>query len=228
MSNPYITPSLFSFFRDLKKNNDRDWFNANKSRYLESVRDPLLQLITDFGPLLSSISPHFLAIPKANGGSLFRIYRDVRFSKNKDPYKTHAGVHFRHEAGKNAHAPGFYLHIELGAAFIALGLWQPEMSVLTNIRRTIADDPDLWTEIISEKDFSDTYNLEGSSLKRPPKGFDAEHPLIDEIKRKDFIAVSRISKDEAMAPDFLVNLAETWGRGRRFAEFLTLASGHPF
>jgi len=228
MSNPYITRELFVFLRDLEANNNRDWFNEHKQTYLLAVREPLLQLIADFGPLLSAISPHFLAIPKANGGSLFRIYRDVRFSKNKDPYKTHAGIHFRHAAGKNAHAPGFYLHIKPGSVFIAMGLWQPEMAVLTNIRHSIAEDPEFWTSIITEEDFASTFKLEGESLKRPPKGFDADHRLIDEIKRKDFVGVCRITEKDALAQDFMFNLAETWGKSRRFMEFLTVAADQPF
>ncbi len=228
MSNPYITPELFAFLRDLKANNNRDWFNEHKQTYIDAVRDPLIQLIDDFGPLLSAISPHFLAIPKANGGSLFRIYRDVRFSKNKDPYKTHAGIHFRHAAGKNVHAPGFYLHVEPGTVFVAMGLWQPEMAVLTKIRHTIADDPEFWTSIIKEKSFAETYELEGESLKRPPKGFESDHPLIDEIKRKDFVGVCRLSEKEALAPDFMFNLAEIWGKSRRFMEFLTIAAEQSF
>ena len=103
--NPYITPKLFSFLRDLKNNNDREWFEANKDRFEEEVRSPLLAFIDDFAEPLYKISPHFRADARKSGGSLFRIYRDVRFSKDKTPYKTHAGVHFRHERAKDAHAP---------------------------------------------------------------------------------------------------------------------------
>ena len=228
MGNPYITPELFVFLRKLKANNNRDWFNENKETYIKAVRDPLILLIADFAPLLSTISPHFLAIPKASGGSLFRIYRDVRFSKNKDPYKTHAGIHFRHAAGKNVHAPGFYLHIETENVFVAMGLWQPEMAVLTKIRHAITEDSEKWTRILSDKEFSSTYRLEGGSLKRPPKGFDADHPLIDEIKRKDFVGVCRMSEQDAMDDNFIFRLAEIWSKSRAFMEFLTLASGQNF
>lgn len=115
--NPYITPKLFSFFRDLKKNNDRDWFEANRARYERDVREPLLAFTDAFAEPLYKISPHFRAEPKKVGGSLFRIFRDVRFSKDKSPYKTHAGVHFRHERARDVHAPGFYLAPDFPKAF---------------------------------------------------------------------------------------------------------------
>ena len=101
--------ALFDFLRELADNNDREWFADNKARYVAEVRDPMLDFIADFGPDLHKISARYVADPRANGGSLFRIHRDVRFAKDKRPYKTNAGAHFRHEAARNAHAPGFYL-----------------------------------------------------------------------------------------------------------------------
>jgi uncharacterized protein (TIGR02453 family) len=228
MSNPYITPDLFSFLQDLKANNTRDWFNENKPRYEQVLKDPLLDFIADFAPLLRSISPHFSAIPKANGGSLFRIYRDVRFSANKAPYKTHAGIHFRHEAGKNAHAPGFYLHLEPGSVFVAAGTWHPEPELLRNIRTTIADFPDEWEAIVREPAFSAEFKLEGDSLKRAPKGFDPEHPLIEDLRRKDFIAVCRLDESQSLRPDFMEMLVDKWTTCSPFARFLAEASRNPF
>lgn len=228
MGNPYITEALFQFLRDLKKSNDRDWFNANKQRYIDQVRQPLLDMISDFAPLLSAISPHYLAVPKASGGSLFRIYRDVRFSKNKDPYKTHAGIQFRHEAGKDAHAPGFYLHLEPDSVFVATGVWHPETTMLTKIRRAIVDDPEEWKSIVTEFQFESSFTLEGDILKRPPKGFDGNHPLITDLKRKDFIGVCRLTEEDVCAPDILPRLADVWGNSRRFMLFLTEAMGFPF
>jgi len=102
---------LFSFFEELKINNNRAWFNDNKARYYDTVVNPITEFIVCMGPRLKKISGHYVADPKPHGGSMFRIYRDTRFAKDKTPYKTHAAVHFRHEAGKNAHAPGFYVHI---------------------------------------------------------------------------------------------------------------------
>ena len=107
----HITPALFDFFRELKANNNREWFQANKERYERQVREPLLQFVEDFGVRLAEISPHYVADARRSSGSLFRINRDVRFSADKSPYKTAAGIQFRHESGKDVHAPGFYLHL---------------------------------------------------------------------------------------------------------------------
>ncbi len=228
MRNPYISSELFLFLKDLKANNTRDWFNENKKRYIEVLRDPLLSMIEDFGPLLHSISPYFDANAKTSGGSLFRIYRDVRFSANKDPYKTHAGIHFRHAAGKDAHAPGYYLHLEPGNVFIALGIWRPEMAVLSRIRNSIVSDPETWISITTDPSFSDTYDLEGDSLLRAPKGFDPDHPLIVDLRRKDFAGVCRLEQNDAEKVDFLEILADTWRKADRFMRYLTETTGHPF
>ena len=200
-SNPF-RPALFTFLRDLEQNNSRDWFQANKSRYEDHLKEPALQFISDFGPHLRKISPHFQAIPKASGGSLFRIYRDVRFSKDKSPYKTHVGIHFRHERARDAHAPGFYLHIQRGSVFIGAGMWRPDGPSLKQIRDTLAADPSGWRRAMKTKAFSDGWQLEGDRLKRPPRGYDAEHPLVDDLRRKDFIMVRRLTQKAVLAPDF--------------------------
>ncbi len=228
MNNPYVTPDLFQFLRDLSEHNDRDWFASNKHRYVDHVKDPLLQFIEEFAPLLSSISPHYRAIPKANGGSLFRIYRDIRFSKNKDPYKTHAGIHFRHELGKSAHAPGYYLHIQPDKVFVALGVWQPERDALLRIRTAIDENQERWNTLVGEGDFSGNFSLAGSALKRAPKGFDPDHPLIEDLKRKDFFGVCQLSEEAVLAPDLLPHLAEIWDSGREFMRFISNAIGVAF
>jgi uncharacterized protein (TIGR02453 family) len=103
-----ITPRTFAFLRELARNNDRRWFEANRERYLSEVRDPLLRFVAAFGPRLTKISRHMAADPRPVGGSLFRIYRDTRFSREKTPYKTHAGMSFRHVGGRDVHGPVFY------------------------------------------------------------------------------------------------------------------------
>lgn len=228
MSNPYITPALFQFLRDLKKNNNREWFGDNKKRYEQDVKEPLLDLITDFAPMLSQLSPHYLAIPKASGGSLFRIYRDVRFSKNKEPYKTAAGVHFRHRLGKDVHAPGFYLHVEPDNVFYAMGMWHPSSPDLRAIRSRIDQEPDAWRDVKADPAFAGTYKWAGDSLVRAPKGFAVDHPDIEDLKRKDFIGVSSIPESEAIRPDFLPFLAAEWGKGEKLMRFLSHAVDVPF
>src|SRR5262249_27154978 len=123
---PSFTPELFSFLRDLAKNNERDWFLANTDRYVAEVQEPALAFIEDVGRRRPEVSRHFVADPRATGGSLFRIHRDIRFSKDKTPYKTQVGIQFRHERTRDVHAPGFYLHLAPGSVFMACGTWHPD------------------------------------------------------------------------------------------------------
>ena len=147
--NPF-SRQTFAFLRELAENNDRDWFKANGERYEDVVREPALQFISDFGTRIDEVSSHFLAVPKKVGGSLFRIHRDVRFSRDKRPYKTHIGIHFRHEQHRDAHAPGFYLHIEPGSVFMGGGMWRPHPEALRAIRRQIVEDGTGWAEVTSK------------------------------------------------------------------------------
>lgn len=224
----YITADLYSFFRDLAENNNRDWFLANRARFEAQVQEPLLDFIGAFRIRLHSISPHFRADARRSGGSLFRIYRDTRFSSDKTPYKTHAGIQFRHEKGKDAHAPGFYLHLQPDESFLAMGLWQPDGPNLLKVRKAIAERPDEWLAIIKEPTFSSLFELAGDALKRPPKGFDADHPLIEDLKRKDFVIYRNLSEKETLAPDFIDHFAQTCRLGSEFMRFLTLSLGLPF
>jgi uncharacterized protein (TIGR02453 family) len=227
--NPYITPKLFKFFRELKKNNDREWFGANKQRYEDEVRTPLLTFIDDFAESLYKISPHFRADARKVGGSLFRIFRDVRFSKDKTPYKIQAGVHFRHENAKNAHAPGFYLHLEPGEVFFGAGIWHPETAVARQIRAAIVEHPDRWKKAMKSAPFAKHgYALAGESLKRPPAGVDADHPLLEDLKRKDFIAIAASTEKQVCAPDFPKLFAERCKSTSAFVKFLSEAVEQPF
>lgn len=200
--NPWITPKLFAFFRDLKKNNTREWFDDNKDRYEADVREPLLAFIDSFAEPLYKISPHFRAHARKVGGSLFRIHRDVRFSKDKTPYKTQAGVHFRHERAKDAHAPGFYLHLDPKECFIGAGIWHPDKDALLKIRGAILDKPAAWKKAVGGAAFRRQFSLDGDSYKRPPAGIDRDHPLFEDLMRKDFIAVADLSRTDACAADF--------------------------
>ncbi|MDE0048977.1 MAG: DUF2461 domain-containing protein [Rhodospirillales bacterium] len=223
-----IAPALFDFLRDLRANNERPWFEANKARYRAEVRDPMLDFIQAFAEPLAEISPHFRADPRANGGSLFRIYRDTRFSKDKTPYKTNVGAHFRHEAGKDAHAPGFYLHLEPGMCFAGCGVWHPDSPTLGRIRDAIVDRPEEWTRITASDAFCRTFRLAGEALKRPPRGYDPEHPLIEDLKRKDFVAITDIPEADAIRPDFLDSFATITRAGSALTAFLCRAVGVPF
>lgn len=223
-STPYISRASFRFLEDLKANNDRAWFAENKSRYEDDLKAPALRLIEDFAPHLKKLSPHFMATPR----SLFRIYRDTRFAKDKTPYKTAAGIHFRHEQAKDAYAPGFYFHVAPGEVFVALGIWHPPSDALRKIREHILEEGATWKRVSRGKKFTGVYALEGDSLKRAPKGFDPEHPLIEDLRRKDFIGVHHETKTFATSPDLPRALGATFKSGVPFMRFLCDALGVPF
>ncbi len=220
-----FTPALFDFLGELKSNNNRDWFQDNKSRYEKDVKDPLLLFIAEFADRVPEISPHIAAIPRATGGSMFRIYRDLRFSKDKTPYKTAAALHFRHERGKDVHAPGYYLHLEPGSVFMGAGIWKPDGETVSKIRSRIDAKPGEWREIIGNKTFTSTFSLEGDSLKRPPRGYDPDHPLIQDLKRKDFIGSLELSEDIVMRNDFLDYYLDLCKKSASLMHFICLSIG---
>jgi uncharacterized protein (TIGR02453 family) len=213
----YFGDDTFAFLRELKRNNDREWFNANKDRYEESVKEPFLQFINDVGPALRKVSPNLVADPRPTGGSLFRIYRDVRFSKDKSPYKTHVGAHF--PLGKGTGGPGYYLHLEPGECFVAGGMWMPEPAALQGIRERIAERPAEWKKARGDLDRDD------NALKRPPRGFDPEHAMIDDIKRKSFTASVPISDAQMKRADLTKTFVRSCERISPLMKFLAAAVG---
>jgi uncharacterized protein (TIGR02453 family) len=219
---------LFRFLRELDAHNDRQWFAENKSRYIAEVRDPLLGFIDAFGSRLQKISPSMIADPRPHGGSMFRIHRDTRFSKDKSPYKTHAAAQFRHEAGKDVHAPCFYLHLQPDRCFAGAGLWHPDSTALRGIRNAIVEHTAEWKRITRSRAWRAQVALEGDVLQRPPRGFDAEHECIDDIKRKDFIAVTAFDEKDVCAPGFLDTFTRFCRRNDRWMRFLTRAVGVPW
>lgn len=220
-------PRLFQFLAELEANNEREWFVENRERYEEDVREPALAFIRAMSGPLAKISPHLRAVDNKVGGSLMRVHRDVRFSKEKTPYKTNVGIQFRHSAGKDVHAPGLYVHIALDECFLGAGLWRPEREALAGIRKAVAESPDQWTKIWKRKGLA-AWSLGGDTLQRPPRGFDPEHPLIGEIKRKDFIAVSTIDHESVLDPGFVKFVSAQFRATRSFVEFLTRAVGLEF
>jgi len=217
----YITPRTFRFFRELARHNDREWFEANKRRYLEEVRDPLVRFIEAFGPKLARISSHMVADPRPVGGSLFRIYRDTRFSKDKRPYKTHAGLSFRHADGRDVHAPVFYLHLEPGSVFAAAGMWRPPAESVKLVRDAIVAHPDRWKRATRTCPLGEP----GDGLQRTPRGYDPGHPLVADLKRHFFITTTSSTEKEACAPDFLDRFAQACRRATPLMRVLTGAVG---
>lgn len=225
MVEPHFTPHLFRFLRDLKKNNERDWFLAHKKRYEEHVRDPMCRFVEELAPELRRISRHYVADPRPVGGSLFRIQRDTRFSPDKTPYKTHAAIQLRHAQGRDVHAPGFYLHLEPGSVFAGGGLWHPDGATLAQVRSALVAHPERWKKALSARSFRALLTIEGEKLSRPPRGYDPEHPLIEDIKRKDFVCLSTLSEEDACTAGFLEKFIQVCSAAAPFMEFLTVSVG---
>jgi uncharacterized protein (TIGR02453 family) len=228
MPTRHFDPALFAFLRDLQVNNDRAWFEAERERYESAVRGPALRFITDFGPHLLAISPHFRADPRPQGGSLFRIYRDIRFAKDKSPYKTHIGLHFRHERGKDAHTPGFYLHLEPGGSFVGLGLWHPDNPTLAKLREAVVSDPAAWRRAVGGRRFTASFTVSGDELVRVPRGYDPAHPLSDVLRLKDYTAFAPLTVKQITGPGFLEAFAGLCRDGAPFMVWQCKALDLPF
>ena len=221
--NTYFTTGSMSFLRQLAQNNNRDWFEDHKADYEEKVRAPALRFIADMADELAILSPHFLAQPRKVGGSLMRVHRDVRFAKDKRPYKTNIGIQFRHEQGKDVHAPGFYVHIEPNDCFVGVGIWRPDALALGKIRDVISVQPDKWKTAIGSKAFNRRYTLSGESLSRPPRGYAKDHPLIEDLKRKDFIAVATLDDDWVSSAGFKKLVVDHFRAADTYMQFLCKA-----
>lgn len=215
-----FSPQTVKFLKRLSKNNNREWFAENKARYEEVVLGPAMQLVESMQGPLRKLSPFFVAVPKRSGGSIMRIYRDTRFSKDKTPYKTNLGIQFRHESGKDVHAPGFYFHIDPTEVFVGAGIWRPDSKTLGQIRALIDDDPARWKRVNRAKKFRETFEIGGDSLKRPPRGYDAEHPLIDDLKRKDHIGMTTIPETDLYDGELIDKLVVRFKAALPYMRFL--------
>ena len=217
----YFDKGLFDFLSELKSHNDRDWFNKNKQRFEQDIKEPFLDFISDAGPQLRKISKSIVADPRPVGGSLFRIYRDVRFSKDKSPYKTHAAAHFQ-SGGKGVHGPGYYLHLEPGECFIGGGMWQPEPKVLQEIRDRIVEKPNEWKKARVNLSHPE------DALKRPPRGFDPDHPYIEDIKRKSFTTGTKLTNKQVLSDDFMKTFIAGCKEIAPLMQFLAASAGVPW
>ncbi len=221
-------PSLFQFLKQLARNNNRPWFLENKYRYEQEVLEPSLAFIRAFRPRLKKISEFFVASDRRVGGSLMRVYRDTRFWGKEEPYKTNVGIQFRHEFGKDIHAPGFYLHLEPGYCFLAVGLWRPDSMSLRNIRQAIVEKSVRWRRARDDKKFQSLFELQGGSLKKGPMGFPIDHACIEDLKRTDFIAVGDLSEKEAVQKNLIAKVEQAFTASRPFMRFLCDALRVPF
>lgn len=221
-------PTLFQFLKQLARNNNRPWFLENKGRYESEVLEPSLAFIRAFRPRLKKISEYFTAVDRRVGGSLMRIYRDTRFWGKEEPYKTNVGIQFRHEFGKDIHAPGFYVHLEPAMCFLAAGLWRPDSPSLRKIREAIVENPRRWRRARDDRKFQRCFALDGGSLKKCPLGFPADHPAIEDLRRTDFIAVADLSEKETLQKTFIENVDRAFASAKPFMRFLCDALKIPF
>ncbi len=228
MTTRYFSPKLFAFLTDLSENNNREWFKAHQDDYERFVREPALDFINDFAKPLEQMSPHFVADSRKVGGSLFRIQRDTRFAKDKTPYKENTGMQFRHAQAKDVHAPGFYLNVQPGECYMGVGLWRPETKAAYAIRERIDQDPAGWKKASRGKRFTDVFTVTGDSLIRAPKGYSEDHPLIEDLKRKDFIASTSLTQGQIASDHFMKDFTDYSRRAVPFMRFLCEAVGVPF
>lgn len=229
----YFTPATFKFLRDLKRNNNREWFEKNKPRYEAEVKQPCLRFIAELDAPLKKISAEYVANPKPVGGSLFRIYRDTRFSGDKTPYKTHAGMTFYHQATRAAvrgdagnagfgrlDAPVFYLHLEPGQCFIGGGLWHPQPDTVKRVRNFMLSNPASWKKATRGAAFRKVFEMDGESLSRPPQGYDPQHELIEDLKRKDFVATASLTEAQLCAPDAMKTVLKHYAQTAPMIDWL--------
>jgi len=224
----YFTRAVFRYLDRLAANNNRDWFERHRQEYEDLVRTPALRLIADMGDALPAVSPHFRAEPRKVGGSLMRVHRDVRFARDKRPYKTNVGIQFRHALGRDVHAPGFYLHIEPGECFVGVGIWRPDAPTLARLRNAIADHGDAWRKASRDRRFTKRFALAGDALANAPRGFARDHPLIEDLKRKDFIAVEPLAEREIISTGLRDGIAQSFQAAAPFMRFLCRALELPY
>ena len=224
-----FSTGFFAFFEELAENNDRQWFTANKERYRQEVLTQLSCFVQAMAPRLAKISTHYVADPRPNGGSIFRIYKDMRFAKGGKPYKEHGACQFRHAAGKDAHAPGYYVHLEPGQVMFGAGIWKPPSPELRKIREAIARSPADWKKVIADRRLKQVYGgVDGDGLTRPPRGFDADHPHIEDIKRETFFLMRGEKPAIARKADFADEVAASFRAATPLMRFLTKAVGADF
>jgi uncharacterized protein (TIGR02453 family) len=217
----YFGPGLFSFLSALQAHNDREWFQANREQYVAEVEAPMLRFIADLAPQLATISPAFVVDRRRVGGSMHRIHRDTRFSADKSPYKTHVSAIFPHAERKRAPSvPGFYLHLQPGSCMGGGGIHHPDTATLTRIRLAIAEQPPEWAVVKKSG-----IEIQGGTLKRAPAGFPPAHPLIEDLRRKDFYALVSFTEPDVCGADFLERYVAVCRQVAPLVAFLTRALG---
>ncbi|MGZ4035431.1 MAG: DUF2461 domain-containing protein [Bacteroidia bacterium] len=211
-----IQPSNLDFLKQVKKNNNRDWFNSHKEKYLSEHED----IIAFADALLYEMNKHDVIETPSGKKSLHRIYRDTRFSKEKTPYKTNWSGSFKRATKRRR--GGYYFHIEPGNSFIAGGFWGPAPEDLKRIRDEFAYDAAPLKKILKSKSFINTFGtLKGEQVKTTPKGYDAKSPAIDLLRYKQFLLVKKFTDKEVLSDDFLKKANETFKAMRPFFNYMS-------
>jgi len=216
MTRTKLTASNLEFLKLLKKNNDRDWFNAHKDRYLSELGT--IEMFSE--SLLTEMNKHDVIETVSGKKGLHRIYRDIRFSKDKTPYNTHWGGGFKRAT--KLRRGSYYFHFTPGNSFVAGGFWGPENADLKRIRDEFAYDSTSFRKILKSKSFVTHFgNLKGEQLKTTPKGFDADNSAIDLLRYKQFLVRKSFSDKEVLAPGFLKKVNETFRAMRPFLDYMS-------
>lgn len=224
----HLPKSALVFLEDLAQHNNKAWFEANRKRCEEELLEPCRGLVRVLAAGLKKPFPHIVGSDAKVGGSLTRLNRDARFSKDKEPYHTHLGMSFWHEAGKKMEMPGFFLRVDAAQVLLGTGLYGPEKEPLERVREAIDADPRGWRKALDDAAFVRYWSgLEGSSLKRVPAPYAAEHPCADDLRRKEFTAFARVSAVQATRAGFADKVLEHWNASRPLLRFLCKALDLP-
>ncbi|RZJ54522.1 MAG: DUF2461 domain-containing protein [Flavobacterium sp.] len=216
MKNPTIPKSSLDFLQLLKINNNKPWFEENKAAYLKELN----HIETFAGALLQELSKTDVLETASGKKSVYRIYRDIRFSKDKTPFKTFWGGSYTRATA--ARRGGYYFHIEKGNTFLAGGFWGPNAADLKRIRQEFANDPETFQEILNSESFVNNFgNLQGEQLKTKPKGFDVDHPAINLLRFKQFLVIKRFTDEEVLSPLFLEQALDGFKNMRPFFDYMS-------
>jgi uncharacterized protein (TIGR02453 family) len=214
-------PAALAFLGELRKHNQRRWFQPRKHIYEESVKTPMTEAVHRIGEALARFAPEMVADPKI---SLYRIYRDTRFSPDKSPYKTHAAAVFPFRGLPKNSGPGLYFHISPEEVLIGGGMYMPESEALRAVRAAIAATPREFIRIVESKRFRKAFGeLEGEQLKTMPKGFSADHPAARYLRYKQFLFSRVHSPSLATSPRFFPTLLGGFKEGMPLIRFLAKA-----
>lgn len=212
------------FLKALKRNNNRPWFEKHKGDYEANVKLPMQSLIVALQPHFARFAPEFELHPKR---SMFRIYRDVRFSRDKRPYKTHVAAHFvLRGKPKGIEGSGYYVHIEPGEVFLGDGIYMPDSDQLKKIRKALAERSKEFLSIVERKEFKKVFGkLEGEKLQRVPIGYEKDHPMAEWLRYKQFFVWVSWPESKCYKPKFVDEVAEVFEEATPLVQFLNQALG---